>query len=60
MYVAMIFHGNPWDNKVSVRSARTPPFKSLKAACRAVKKNERGGYVKQIGKTIPIFHYIGV
>lgn len=60
MYVAMIFHANPWDDKVSVRSARIRPFKSLEAACSIVKKNQKGGYVKQIGKPTPVFHHIGV
>ena len=60
MYVPMIFIGNPWDRTVTVRAARVRPLKSLSAAKALVEKNIRGGYVKQLGVKIPVFHHIGV
>lgn len=56
MFYAMGFYPTGFDNKVSVRAIRVHPYKTMKAAAKAIEKKHIQGYVKQLGNPIPVWN----
>jgi hypothetical protein len=58
MYQAMVFHGNPFNNLVSVRPIRIRLYKGLQTAIEAIKKDGHQGYIKKLGTKEPVWQNV--
>lgn len=60
MFYAMNFIPTGFNNNVTVRSVRTKPYKSFESAVKALIATKREGYIKEAGKSRPIWHNLPV